>query len=172
MCVICLVYRPPPKRMTDCLANTNNNNNNNNQKTPKRKGVQVYTHEECLEWLEVEPLVNPRTGRRIKEDGPIFRQLVKDSGGNRPDPALIEECRRRCRKTWVSVNAFEHGTFDCPVIRCPECNGFRQLYVVHTTLGDYVCPKCNMSCRLTYFCVSCYVSGAYYPTNDEDDDNV
>jgi len=68
----------------------------------------------------------------------------------------------QCIKKWVEVPTEKIESYDmAQITKCGTCRSRRNAiiyavpYVVHDTLGDYICFKCGESCNIKYMCPQC-----------------
>ena len=117
----------------------------------------IATSEELEKWSS-NPLVNPRTGRKIKEYGRIYCQFASQyqyvHGYTKPAVP--------CRKKWIRMTSDEADGVGLPdTMSCFNCKKKSfLLYGLHDAEeGDSYCSRCGTDIVTVYYCVYCKMRG-------------
>lgn len=119
------------------------------------------TLEEAQQWV-TDPLVNPRSGRKIIMNGATYTKIFRDVKQNFPqlvdsNPSLTKgDCRKWICLTYDEFLEIEND--EDPHARWAGschirgCNGHTKLFMLHVKSGDYLCPRCGKDTELKLVC--------------------
>ncbi len=124
---------------------------------PSKSMTLKLTKEQATSWLklrEMEQPYNPVTRRQIKKNGSTYKKL--DSLCKKifnPKEKIVT--KTNCR-VWEKFDIKKASGYGVPsVITCKGCHGFKSGYMVHDSLGDYLCDKCDEEIKIIYYCLYC-----------------